>query len=70
MIAVDRRRFLGAGAGGMGLLGLAGAVPAWAGDRPRPRPPLHKAERYHVPSRPRSFSVYPANWPPTLPRIA
>ena len=30
MIAVNRRKFLGAGAGGMGLLGLAGAMPAWA----------------------------------------
>ena len=30
MISVNRRKFLGAGAGGMGLLGLAGAVPAWA----------------------------------------
>src|SRR3546814_15710878 len=28
MIAVNRRKFLGAGAGGMGLLGLAGAMPA------------------------------------------
>ena len=30
MQAINRRKFLGAGAGGVGLLGLAGAVPAWA----------------------------------------
>ncbi|MEH6759150.1 MAG: copper resistance system multicopper oxidase [Parasphingorhabdus sp.] len=30
MITVNRRKLLGAGATGMGLLGLAGAVPAWA----------------------------------------
>ena len=30
MISVNRRKFLGTGAGGMGLLGLAGAMPAWA----------------------------------------
>lgn len=30
MIAVNRRKFLGAGAGGIGLLGLAGTMPAWA----------------------------------------
>jgi len=30
MIRVNRRKFLNASAGGFGLLGLAGAVPAWA----------------------------------------
>jgi CopA family copper-resistance protein len=30
MVAIDRRKFLGSSAGGLGLLGLAGAMPAWA----------------------------------------
>ena len=30
MVAVNRRKFLGTGASGLGLLGLAGSVPAWA----------------------------------------
>lgn len=30
MVAINRRKFIGAGAGGLGLIGLAGAAPGWA----------------------------------------
>ena len=30
MVAINRRKFLGSSASGVGMLGLAGAMPAWA----------------------------------------